>query len=275
MSTHFYGEGNIGSAPEFREFPNGNNEPRRLLRLNVYFDNPVPTKEGFEDRGGFWAPVEIWHRDAERWAALYQKGMRVLVEGRAVKDDWEDADENERVTFKIEARRAGILPYRIESVVLGAKPAAAEPARTSDHSRPACPFPVERLRQPPVAHRATASVHGVPLRSTARGTWRSFRRTNLTASIRGLIASGYSCRRFSLATSVQIFRHMEHKFERFLAVDYLVHHLPPASRQRFGTALRRIPHGGIRTVDGRRQQQHQVCIGKCLRHHLTLVANRH
>ena len=54
--------------------------------------------------------------------------MRVLVEGRAVKDDWEDADENERVTFKIEARRAGILPYRIESVVLGAKPAAAEPA---------------------------------------------------------------------------------------------------------------------------------------------------
>lgn len=54
MSTHFYGEGNIGSAPEFREFPNGNNEPRRLLRLNVYFDNPVPTKEGFEDRGGFW-----------------------------------------------------------------------------------------------------------------------------------------------------------------------------------------------------------------------------
>jgi len=54
--------------------------------------------------------------------------MRVLVEGRAVKDDWEDAEENERVTFKIEARRAGILPYRLEAVVLGAKPAAAEPA---------------------------------------------------------------------------------------------------------------------------------------------------
>ena len=44
MSTHFYGEGNIGSAPEYREFPNGNDEPRRLLRLNVYFDNPVPMK---------------------------------------------------------------------------------------------------------------------------------------------------------------------------------------------------------------------------------------
>ena len=31
MSTHFVGEGNIGSAPEYREFPNGNDEPRRLL----------------------------------------------------------------------------------------------------------------------------------------------------------------------------------------------------------------------------------------------------
>ena len=59
MSTHFLGEGNIGSAPEYREFPNGNDEPRRLLRLNVYFDNPVPVKDGgFEDRGGYWAPVD-------------------------------------------------------------------------------------------------------------------------------------------------------------------------------------------------------------------------
>src|SRR3546814_6112858 len=82
MSTHFSGEGNIGSPPEYREFPNGNDEPTRLLRLNVYFDNPVPKKDGtFEDRGGFWAPVEIWHRDAEHWQRLYQKGMREI--GRA------------------------------------------------------------------------------------------------------------------------------------------------------------------------------------------------
>jgi single-stranded DNA-binding protein len=127
MSTHFVGEGNIGSAPDYREFPNGNDEPRRLLRLNVYFDNPIPKKDGeYEDRGGFWAPVELWHRDAEHWKTLYQKGMRVLVEGRTVRDEWEDADENERVTFKIEARRVGILPYRIESVTLSAKPAGGQ-----------------------------------------------------------------------------------------------------------------------------------------------------
>lgn len=127
MSTHFFGEGNIGSAPEYREFPQGNDEPRRLLRLNVYFDNPAPTKDGeFEDRGGFWAPVELWHRDAERWAGLYQKGMRVLVEGRTVQDKWEDKDDNPQKTFKVEARRVGILPYRIESVTISVKPPSGD-----------------------------------------------------------------------------------------------------------------------------------------------------
>jgi len=124
MSAHFIGEGNIGSAPEYREFPNGNEEPRRLLRLNVYFDNPVPIGDGeFEDRGGFWAPVEIWHKDAEHWQTLYAKGMRVLVEGRMVRDEWEDADGKPRETFKVQARRVGILPYRVEAITLSQKPA--------------------------------------------------------------------------------------------------------------------------------------------------------
>jgi single-strand DNA-binding protein len=123
MSTRFFGEGNIGSAPEFREFPNDNDEPYRLLRLNIYFDNPVPVKDTFEDRGGFWAPVELWHRDSERWSTLYQKSMRVLVEGRVVREQWEDSDENTHQTFKIQARRIAILPYRLERVVLDPKPA--------------------------------------------------------------------------------------------------------------------------------------------------------
>jgi single-strand DNA-binding protein len=128
MSTHFYGEGNIGSAPEYHQFPNGNDEPHRLLRLNVYFDNPVPVKDGFEDRGGYWAPVELWHRDVEHWSRLYQIGMRILVEGRTVRDEWTDKDEQPRETFKIEARRIGILPYRIERVTLATKSSAPSQA---------------------------------------------------------------------------------------------------------------------------------------------------
>ncbi len=154
MSTFFVGEGNIGSAPEFQEFPSGNDEPRRLLRLNVYFDNPVPRDGSYEDRGGYWAPVELWHREAEHWSTLYQKGMRVLVEGRTVRDEWEDSEDNARVTFKIEARRVGILPHRVHSVVMRER--SSESAASATHveksteqaSSPASK-PRKRRGQPP------------------------------------------------------------------------------------------------------------------------------
>lgn len=127
MSTHFSGEGNIGSAPEFHEYPNGNEEPRRVLRLNIYFDNPVPGKNGtYEDKGGFWRPVDWWHRDAEHFATLFQKGMRIIVSGREERDDWTDEDNNPRTTYRINARAVAILPYRLESVALNPKPQDTE-----------------------------------------------------------------------------------------------------------------------------------------------------
>ena len=136
MSTHFWGEGNIGSAPEFREFSNGSEEPRRLLRLNVYFDNPVPDKTGgIKDRGGFWAPVEIWHKEAEHWRSLYQRGMRVLVAGRQEREDWTDAEDKPQHTYKINARSIGILPHRIASVSVKPHPDAHHSdEQAADHS---------------------------------------------------------------------------------------------------------------------------------------------
>lgn len=120
MSTKFWGEGNIGTKPEFREFANGNKEPRRLLRLNVYFDNPVPKGDGeYEDRGGFWANVELWHKDSERYSELYSKSMRVLVIGRMVMDKWEDDNGVECRAMKVQASRVGILPHRLQSLILG------------------------------------------------------------------------------------------------------------------------------------------------------------
>ncbi len=122
MSTFFIGEGNIGSKPQFRVFPNGNDEPRKMMRLNVRFDNPVLGKDGYQDRGGFWAPVEIWHKDAEHWGkTLYQQGMRVLVEGRMISQEWEDQEVGKRVIMKVEARKIGILPNRISSITLAEK----------------------------------------------------------------------------------------------------------------------------------------------------------
>src|SRR3546814_14461542 len=121
----------------FRSFPNGNDEPSRLLRLNVYFDNPVPKKDGtYEDRGGFWAPVEIWHRDAAHWKDLYQKGMRVVVTGRMEREPWTDNEDQPRETWQSKARSVGILPFRIESVTLS--PRQQEIGRAACRAR-VCP----------------------------------------------------------------------------------------------------------------------------------------
>ncbi len=109
MSTNVISEGNIGSEPEFHEYPNGNEEPRRVLRLNVYFDNPIPGNDGYEDRGGFWRPVDWWHRDAEHFATLFQKGMRVIVRGREERVERTD-DENNRKRPVNPSLSAAVVP---------------------------------------------------------------------------------------------------------------------------------------------------------------------
>lgn len=129
MSTQFIADGNIGSTPEFREFANDDDEPRRLLRLNVYFDNPVPVDDGFEDRGGFWAQVELWRKEAKHWSTLLQKGMRVLVIGRTVQDRWTNSEGEPQATIKIEAHKLAVMLYRIESITASksSAPAAKDP----------------------------------------------------------------------------------------------------------------------------------------------------
>lgn len=134
MSTAFMGEGNIGSDAEVKMFPpNGNRPPRGLLRLNVRFDNPVPTDNGTVDKGGFWANVEVWNRDVEQWARLYQKGMRVMVSGRMVLDEWEDSAGNKKEQFKVLANRIGILPFRISQVVLDSHQGNQPNPSANDH----------------------------------------------------------------------------------------------------------------------------------------------
>ena len=141
MGTTLQGwEGNIGSTPEFKEFPNGNKEPRRLLRLNVYFDNSIPDGAGgYEDRGGFWAGVEWWHKDAEHYASLFQKGMRVTVAGRAVMDHWEQ-DGQPHHALKLQANRVAILPHRIIMVSL-----VPSQNQSSSQPRPQQPQPQPQL----------------------------------------------------------------------------------------------------------------------------------
>lgn len=130
MGTPVVWEGNVGNAAEHRSFANGNKDPRHMLRLNVMFDNSIPDGQGgYKDRGGFWANVEWWHQDAERFAALFQKGMRVVVIGRAIMDSWTDKQSGQEVSaLKVEASRIAILPHRIDHVSLSGGSGGQRPA---------------------------------------------------------------------------------------------------------------------------------------------------
>lgn len=138
MGTSVVWEGNVGNAPEHRSFPNGNKDPRQMLRLNVFFDNSIPDGQGgFKDRGGFWANVEWWHPDAERFANLFQKGMRVQVTGRAIMDTWKDKGTGEEVSaLKVEAARIAILPHRVEHVTLASSGNSQRPANQQPSGQP-------------------------------------------------------------------------------------------------------------------------------------------
>ncbi|EPC00568.1 hypothetical protein L861_06420 [Litchfieldella anticariensis FP35 = DSM 16096] len=119
MSTRFSGVGNIGSDPEVKVFSGEENQPPvALLRFNVRFDNPVPSNGELVDRGGFWANVVRWHPDvetAEKWIRLYQRGMRVMVDGRMEYREWEK-DGEPRDAFQVRASHIGILPHRLVKV---------------------------------------------------------------------------------------------------------------------------------------------------------------
>ncbi|MGE6193745.1 single-stranded DNA-binding protein [Stutzerimonas stutzeri] len=119
MSTRWDNEGNLGADPEFKLVRVSGKEERALLQCSVYFDNPIPKNEGFEDRGGFWARVEWWHQNAEQFCALYKKGMRVHVQGTLQMEPFEDNEGEDRLSIKVRADRIAILPYRVESVVMG------------------------------------------------------------------------------------------------------------------------------------------------------------
>lgn len=122
MSTHFVGGqhrlcAGLPRIPQWQSRAAPAAAPERLFR------QPDP---GQGRRGGPRRLLGVGGTAPRCRATLYQKGMRVLVAGRTGRDEWEDANENERVTFKVEARRVGILPCRVEAVTLNVKPTGGQ-----------------------------------------------------------------------------------------------------------------------------------------------------
>ena len=129
MSTHFVGEGNIGSAPRHKSrIPQRQRRATQVACLNVASTTRSRRSDGeYEDRGGFGAPVELWHRDAGHWQSRFVPEGHARTGRRTHRARQMGGRRRERggLPSKIEARRVGILPYRIEAVRLSSKPTGA------------------------------------------------------------------------------------------------------------------------------------------------------
>lgn len=144
MTTRFLGEGNIGNI-DVRTINNGNEAPRVVISLNVYFDNLVKNKKNdeLEDQGGFWAPVEFWPNKVEIAQHLvnniFKKGMRIKVDGNLINEKFEDKDTGEeRSIMKVRTFQSAIsiCLLRLDSVELVAKKAPTEKTDNTSQQQP-------------------------------------------------------------------------------------------------------------------------------------------
>lgn len=102
MANEFNGTGNLGADPEVRFVKTGDQNNNKVMNLRIFFDRAIPDGEGgYIEKGGFWLNCNYWHRNAEEYAQLLRKGMRVRVEGRLLLQEWKDketgADRSELV----------------------------------------------------------------------------------------------------------------------------------------------------------------------------------
>ncbi len=105
MGNKFSGEGNLGLDPELKHLDDKDDE-QSVCNMRIYFDKPVPTGDGFEDKGGFWMNVEIWGKRAIKCGELLKKGHRVAVDGSFIEKSWKDKESGEdRSGLVVRAKR--------------------------------------------------------------------------------------------------------------------------------------------------------------------------
>lgn len=121
-TTHFVGEGNLGSIPNLKRVPSAQSGDIPVLEFSMRVNVDRRNKQSgeYEDALGFWADVSYWGKSAEAMAPLLQKGARVVVVGELGVDEWlsnqPDTQGQERKTMKINADHVGILPWGVEQV---------------------------------------------------------------------------------------------------------------------------------------------------------------
>ncbi len=97
--------GNLGTDPEMRFTPNGN----QVTSFRIASTRTYTTSEGEKQQETEWFTVTTWGKLAETCNQFLAKGRRAYVEGRLRTRNWEGQDGQKRFTTEIVANRVIFL----------------------------------------------------------------------------------------------------------------------------------------------------------------------
>lgn len=138
--------GNATKDPELRFTTGG----RAVASFGLAVNRRYQVNNEWQDSVAFHNIV-VWGEMAERVAASFTKGARMIVSGRIEQRDWEDKEGNKRVSMEVIADDIG-------ASVKWATVEISKIARTQGHQGP--PPPDDAQPAKPQAQRAPDPVYG-------------------------------------------------------------------------------------------------------------------
>jgi single-strand DNA-binding protein len=91
--------GNLGGAPEIKEFDGGNKLARFSIATSEFFTN----KKGEKVTETQWHNVVAWGKLAENVQKLLQKGSQVAIDGKLVSRNYTDKEGTKRYITEVVA----------------------------------------------------------------------------------------------------------------------------------------------------------------------------
>lgn len=130
MPNTFFGDGNVGSNPEQKMVPVGN-EKRKVTEIRVMFDRYKPDgKGGFTQLEGVWSTVAFWGERGDHIMKHVNTGARVHVVGEIVPNSYEDKEGGKHEGFQVVASGVYLGLSRLESVTYRPKQEKSDPEYT-------------------------------------------------------------------------------------------------------------------------------------------------
>lgn len=89
--------GHLGGDPEIRQFQNGG----QIATFNLAIGDDYRDKQGDTVNRTHWIPIVVHGNSADVARQYLQKGSKICVTGKLVRESWQDQNGNNRTALKV------------------------------------------------------------------------------------------------------------------------------------------------------------------------------